>query len=332
MKIGIIGTGVFSVSIAHVLAQNTGNKIMMWSENKKLVEDYKKTNKLESIFKNKVFSENIVLTSSYEEVLKEIDLLLLMTSIPYIENVCKEIKEKIDVKIPICIGTKGIVTISGKEKFAYEIVKQNVKNPLVVLGGPTYAEDVLALDPIAFSIAYKGKKIKNLIQQAFDTNNVKMEFTHDFKGVSICGCVKNIYAIGSGILAGLGYKESTLAYYLTTVYKELENILYMYESSLTTLHSFAGFGDLVATCSSIKSRNYSLGLLLGKKRNKKEIDSFIEKNTIEGYVSLESIINICAKKHIKTPIIMAISKIIQEEEKPEYLLEVIKDIKLNSVY
>lgn len=332
MKIGIIGTGVFSVSIANVLAQNTENKIIMWSENKKLVEDYNKTNKVEPIFKDKVFPKNIVLTCSYEEVLKEIDLLLLMTSIPYLENVCKEIKEKIDVKIPICIGTKGIATTDGKEKFAYEIVKQNLKNPLAVFGGPTYAEDVLALDPVAFSVACKGKNTKNLIQQAFDVDNVKIVFTRDYKGVAICGCVKNIYAIGSGILAGLRYKESTLAFYLTTVYKELETILYMYESSLTTLHSLAGFGDLMATCSSIKSRNYSLGLLLGKNRNKKEISSFIEKNTIEGYASLESIVKICTKKHIKTPIITAISKIIQEEEKPEYLLEVIKNVKLNSIY
>lgn len=332
MKIGIIGTGVFSVSIANVLAQNTNNKIVMWSENKKLVEDYKKTNKLEIIFKDKVFPKNIVLTDSYEEVLKEINLLFLMTSIPYLENVCEEIKDKLDIKVPICIGTKGIVTTNGKEKFAYEGVKKNVKNPLAVLGGPTYAEDVLALAPIAFTVACKGKNNKNLINQAFDVKNVKMVFTRDHKGVSICGCVKNIYAIGSGILAGLGYKESTLAYYLTSVYNELETILYMYESSLTTLHSFAGFGDLVATCSSIKSRNYSLGLLLGKKRSKKELDSFIEKNTIEGLVSLEAIIKICSKKHIKTPIITAISKIIKEEEQPEYLLETIKDVKLNSIY
>lgn len=332
MKIGIIGTGVFSAAIASVLAQNTNSKIMMWSENKKLVEDYKKTNKLDSIFKDQVFPKNIVLTNSYEEVLKEIDLLFLMTSIPYLESVCKEMKDKIDIKVPICIGTKGIANIEGKDKFAYEIVKQNVKNPLAILGGPTYAEDVLALDPIAFAVACKEKNNKNLIKQAFDVDNVKMVFTRDFKGISVCGCVKNIYAIGSGIIAGLGYKESTLAYYLTSVYKELETILYMYESSLTTLHSLAGFGDLVATCSSIKSRNYSLGLLLGKKRSKKEIDSFIEKNTIEGYASLESIIKICTKKHIKTPIILTVSKIIAAEEKPEYLLEVIKDVKLNSIY
>lgn len=332
MKIGIIGTGVFSASIAYVLAQNTDNRVMMWSENEELVNAYKKSNKLNPIFKDKVFPKNISLTNSYEEVLKEIDLLLFMTSISYLENVCNEIKEKIDKQVPVCIGTKGIASCDGKERFAYEIVKKYLKNPLAVLSGPTYAEDVISLDPIAFLVAKQNKRIKETIKKVFDISHIKIDFSHDFKGVSICGSVKNIYAIGSGIVAGLGYKESTLAFYLTAAFKELETILYMFESSLTTLHSLAGFGDLIATCSSIKSRNYSLGLILGKKRNKKEIDAFLEKNTIEGYASLDSFLKLCTKKHIKTPIITAISKIINAEEKPEYLIEVIKTNKLNSIF
>lgn len=332
MKIGIIGTGVFSVAIAHTLSQNTDNFITMWSENKELVEEYKKTNKMESIFKEKVFPNNIKLTDSYEEALKEIDLLFLMTSISYLKDVSKVLIEKVDKSIPICIGTKGIVLYEGKERFAYEIIKQNLKNPLALLSGPTYAEDVVSLDPIAFSIACKNKKTREKLLKAFEVENIKIEFTQDFKGVSTCGSLKNVYAIGSGIIAGLGYKESTLAYYITAVYKELETVLYSLNSSLATLHSLAGFGDLIATCSSIKSRNYSLGLLYGQKKNKKELDSYKENNTIEGFVSIEAFINLFVKKHIKTPIVMAIFKIVNDEEKPEYLLEILKESKLNSIY
>ncbi len=332
MKIGIIGTGVFSVAIAHTLSQNTDNFITMWSENKELVEEYKKTNKMESIFKEKVFPNNIKLTDSYEEALKEIDLLFLMTSISYLKDVSKVLIEKVDKSIPICIGTKGIVLYEGKERFAYEIIKQNLKNPLALLSGPTYAEDVVSLDPIAFSIACKNKKTREKLLKAFEVENIKIEFTQDFKGVSMCGSLKNVYAIGSGIIAGLGYKESTLAYYITAVYKELETVLYSLNSSLATLHSLAGFGDLIATCSSIKSRNYSLGLLYGQKKNKKELDSYKENNTIEGFVSIEAFINLFVKNHIKTPIVMAIFKIVNDEEKPEYLLEILKESKLNSIY
>lgn len=332
MKIGIIGTGVFSASIANMLAQNTENKIIMWSENKKLVTDYKKTNKLEPIFKDKVFPSNITLTPNYDTALKDVDVVFLMTSIHFIESVCTSIKDKLNKNVLVCIGTKGIAMMGEKRKFAYQIAKSILKNPLAILSGPTFAEDVMALDPIAFSIACKGKKNKETLLKAFENPNVKVVFTSDYLGVSLAASVKNIYAIGAGILAGLGYKESTLAYYLTAVYKELETILYMYESSLTTLHSLAGFGDLVATCSSSKSRNYHLGFLLGKKKSKKEIDTFKENNTIEGLSSLEHCMALFHKKHIKTPIMTAILKIVNEEETPDTLLNTIKEVKLNSIY
>ena len=332
MKIGIIGTGVFSASIANTLAQNTENKIVMWSENKKLVTDYKKTNKLEPLFKDKVFPNNITLTASYDTVLKEVDVVFLMTSIGFVGSVCTAIQEKIDKSIPVCIGTKGITLYGEKRKFAYKIVKQILKNPVAILSGPTLSEDVVSLDPIAFNIACRGKKNKTTLLKAFDVPNVKVVFSSDYEGISISGTVKNIYAIGSGLLAGLGYKESTLAYYLTAVYKEFETILYMYESSLTTLHSLAGFGDLIATCTSNRSRNYTLGFMLGKKKSKKDIEAFKENNTIEGLNSLEYSLYLFHKKHIKTPIMTVIAKIINGEEKPDALLEVIKEIKLNSVY
>lgn len=332
MKIGIIGTGVFSASIANMLAQNTENKIIMWSENKKLVTDYKKTNKLEPIFKDKVFPSNITLTPNYDTALKDVDVVFLMTSIHFIESVCTSIKDKLNKNVLVCIGTKGIAMMGEKRKFAYQIAKSILKNPLAILSGPTFAEDVMALDPIAFSIACRGKKNKDILLKTFENPNVKVVFTSDYLGVSLAASVKNIYAIGAGILSGLGYKESTLAYYLTAVYKELETILYMYESSLTTLHSLAGFGDLVATCSSSKSRNYHLGFLLGKKKSKKEIDTFKENNTIEGLNSLEHCMVLFHKKHIKTPIMTAISKIVNGEETPDTQLNTIKEVKLNSIY
>lgn len=329
MKIGIIGTGVFSASIANCLAQNTENQITMWSENQSLVEEYKKTNKLESIFKDKVFPKNIVLTNSYEDV-KDTEIIFIMTSINYIENVCNSLKDIIDKTIPICIGTKGVY--GDKQKLVHELVKQILKNPIAILSGPTFAEDVMNLDPIAFNVACRGKKIKNTIQKAFDGANVKIEFTRDLVGIALCGSIKNVYAIGSGILEGLGYKESTSAYYLTAVMKELENILYMLDSDLDTLHSLAGFGDLIATCTSNKSRNYNLGVLLGKKKSKKEIESYKEKNTVEGVTTLENVQILLTKKHIKTPIITVLYKIVFEFEKPEALLEVMKDMKLNSIF
>ena len=323
----MIGTGVFSVAIAYNLAQNPENEIILWSENQDLVTNYQKTNQFTTIFKEKVFPKNIKLTTSYEEALKEAKIVFLMTSIPYLETVCKEIKGKLDKKIPICIGTKGIY--GAKPKFVHEIASTYLKNPIGLLGGPTFAKDVLTLDPLAFTIATKSKKVKKALQEAFKTSKVKLAFTKELTGEAICSGFKNAYAIGSGILEGLGYKESTLSYYVTLVFNELNSILYDFHlSNPSILYSFAGLGDLLATCTTKESRNYTFGTLLGKKESQENQEHYKKENTIEGLETLENAQKLLTKKKIKAPLFMVLYQIVFEGKNPENLIEEMEKIRI----
>lgn len=327
MKIGIIGTGVFSTAVAYNLAQNAKNSIVLWSEDKKIVEDFQKTNKFEKLFKDKEFPKNVTATTSYEETLKNADFVLLMTSIAYLESVCNDIKDVIAKDVPICIGTKGI--IGEKPKMVHQIVKGILKNPIGVLGGPTFAVDVCNLAPIAFNVATKSKKVRSAINNAFQLDNVKVVFTRDLTSVALLGSIKNVYALGAGMISGMGYKESTLAYYLTVIYNEAAKVIYKCDGEdVETLHSLAGFGDIVATCTSSESRNYQFGELFGKKKSKKDIDTFKEKNTLEGVETLKNIKVLVERKRIKAPILLALYAIIFEDAKVETLLEAMKEVKL----
>ena len=287
MKIGIIGTGVFSTSIALLLANNKENQIILWSENENLVEEYKKNKKLNSIFKEKTVPKNITVTNSYDEALDQVEIVFLMTSVNYLDDVCKDIKHKINPLIPVCIGTKGIA--NDNKKMVHEIVHKHLKNKFALLSGPTFANDVAKSDPIGFVLACKDKKTREIIHTVFSFHSVFIKDSTDFAGVAICGCIKNIYAIGSGILSGLGYHESTNALYLTKVYDEIGEILYKYKSSLETFHSLACFGDLLVTCTSNQSRNYTYGEKLGKNGSKKALEKYRKENTIEGISTLEVI-------------------------------------------
>ena len=321
MKIGIIGVGAFSTAMAFLLATNKENSIVMWSENEDLVKEFKETKKLKKIWNNKTIPKNINLTNSYEETLEDAEIVFLMTSVNYLENVCKDIKHILPSTTPVCIGTKGIA--SHGKKLVHEMAHKHLKNKITLLAGPTFANDVAALNPIGFILAGKDKKSRELIKMAFNQENLRIEETIDLNGVAICSCVKNIYAIGSGIIAGLKYNESTQALYLTNVYAELFNILYKYNSSLETLHSLAGFGDLVLTCNSSESRNYSYGEKIAKKTSQKTIEKYLEDNTVEGLNTLEAIYPIFKKKHLKCPIINILYAILLEEEDPKKLISVI---------
>ncbi len=321
MKIGIIGTGVFSTSIALNLANNKENNIIMWSENTTLVEEYKKTKKLIPYFNNKTVPKNITITTEYQEVLENIDILFLVTGVEYIKEVCKNIHRILDSQIPVFIGSKGI----GKEnkKFVHEIAKKYLKNKISIISGPTFAEDVAKIEPLGFTVASKDKKSQLIINKAFEESPIYFEKSNDLTGVAICGCLKNIYAIGSGILKGLNFNESTRSLYFTEIYKELGNILYKYKSSLETLNSLAGLGDLNLTCNSNQSRNYSYGEIIGKKGNKKEAKKYLEENTVEGVDTLQVLYPILKRKHVKCAIVKTLYNIIYNEEEAKKLIEII---------
>lgn len=321
MKISIIGTGVYSTSIALTLANNKDNKIVMWSENETLVEEYKKSKKLKNIFEDKVIPKNVSLTNSYEEVLNDTEIVFLMTGVEYLEEVCIAIKNIIKPNIPVCIGTKGIAL--NNNKFVHEIASKHLKNKIAILSGPTFASDIANLEPIGFVLASKSKKTRHIIKEALNFRDICIEETTDMTGTAVCGCIKNIYAIGSGIINGLGYNESTTAVYLTKIFEELGNILYQFKSSLAIQNSLAGFGDLTLTCSSTKSRNFTYGKMIGTKAAKKEIKNFLENNTVEGINTLNAILPILNKKHVKCPIIKTIYDILNNNENPKKLIEVI---------
>ena len=322
MKIGIIGTGAFSISIAMFLAQKKSNKIILWSENKKLTDEVKKTKKLPSIFPDLKLPTNITITNDYQKAIDDKDLIFLMTNISYLEKICKDLKPLINKKIPLIIGTKGML---NTPLLVHQIVKKHLKNPVAVMSGPTFAEDVLNLEPIGLCLASKKRKIKQLFKTLFSDLTIKITYTSDINSVALCGCLKNIYAIGSGILNGLNYHESTNALYLTKVYQELDNILFDYGNDYKVISNLAGLGDLILTCSSNKSRNYTYGTMLGRKTSKKELNNYLKTNTIEGLNSLNSILELLKKAEIKAPIITTIYKIVNENQDANTLITTIME-------
>lgn len=320
MKIGIIGTGVFSVSIALSLADNKKNQIILWSENEKLVESFNKTKKLDTIFKDRKMPENISVSNSYHDVLDDVSVVFLLTSAAYIKNVCLDIKEIINKKVPVCIGSKGIL---DNGKIIYDVVHKILKNPLAVMGGPTFSEDVASLKPYGFTLASESKKAIKIIKSAFDLDKVYIETSNDIMGCSLSGCLKNVYAIGSGILSGLGYQESTKALYYTRVYQEYASILYHSYAYEDVLSQLAGFGDLVMSCTSSKSRNYLYGEMIGSKETKKKIKDFQKSNTIEGISTLEILAKKYQKKRFKTPIISTLYEIVFDGRDGSILVDAI---------
>lgn len=314
MKITIIGTGAYSVGIALMLAKKRENEILMWTENANILDEFNKTHKLTSIFPELIIPSNISLTTSYEEALSNTGLIFLITSAKYILNVCKNMQPYYK-NIPICIASKGI------EHTTLNTLSNLVRNTLntnnvCVISGPTFAVDLVNNEPAALAIAGYNKKTINLVKENLANETLKLRISSDIIGIQLCGSIKNIIAIAAGILKGLGYSESTQAFLINESLHDMKNIIHALGGKKKTILSFAGIGDLLLTCSSTKSRNYSFGYIIGSTKDKEKINEYLKNNTVEGYYTLNSVYKMLQKKGIEIPIITLINNIVCNGQNP----------------
>lgn len=318
MKISIIGTGIYGVALALNIAENN-HDILMWSENQELVQSFKKNHSLDTITKAK-FPQNINLTNNIEEAIKNTDLIILVPASKYIRSVVNSMKDYYKPSIPVCIASKGIENDTCM--FLSDVVKEVLNTKyLAVISGPTFASDLINKEPSALTLAGNNKKVILSVQKAFSNKYLKFRVNHDIWGTELCGSIKNVIAIASGILEGLGYLESTRAFLITESIHDIKELLEKLECNPKTILSFAGIGDLILTCSSSKSRNYSFGKLLGSKVSKNEIEEYLKTNTTEGYYTLLSIKKLTKNRKINMPIINVIYDIAINNKNPEILSE-----------
>ena len=241
-------------------------------------------------------------------------------SIPtaFLSSSIKEVK-KYYKNTPICIATKGIEQKTNL--FVYDVVKNILKtDKIAVISGPSFAVDIAHNYQVGLTLACQDKETIDLTFKALANNHFKLRKSHDIIGTELCGSVKNIIAIASGILKGLNMPESTSAMLITESLHDIRALIKGLGGDGNTVLSYAGFGDLLLTATSPKSRNYSFGLLIGSKVSKEEIDNYIKNTTIEGLYTLKSISELVKNKDVDMPIINLMEKIIYEHKAPEELV------------
>lgn len=319
MKITLIGTGVYGLAIASSLAKNN-HDITMWSENKEKVKEYEKTKQLKSVLESLTIPDNIKVIGSMQDALVNPDIVFITCSSKYVTSVAKDMLPFFEKDTPVCIASKGIEEKSGK--LLSNIIKEILPTKNVaVISGPTFAIDVINNEPVALAIAGTNKKTITKVMDALSGPTLKLRKSSDLIGIQICGSVKNIIAIASGILGGLGYSESTQAFLINESLHDIKHLIRLLKGKGRTVLSFAGVGDLLMTSMSKKSRNYSFGYVIGSSKDSKEIQKYLETTTVEGYHTLKTIINLLNEKNIDIPLIYLINDIVDGKKDPHSLAD-----------
>lgn len=317
MKVGLFGCGAYGMALSSILIENNCD-VTMWTKFQWEKEQLQETRQNEKLIPNFKISDKIKLTTSVETCINGQDLLIIAIPAAFVDELAIEMKPYIKNN-HIIIATKGIEQDTGL--FINQILEKylDTKN-IGVISGPSFAIDLVSKMPAGLTLASKKKKTRELAKRALQNRYIKLRETTDVIGVEICGSIKNVIALSSGMLEGMKANESTKAMLITEAMRDMQEILFAFGAKRRTVDTFAGIGDLLLTCTSTKSRNYSFGKLLGEKRSKEEIQEYLSKTTVEGFYTLESIYKLLKHKRVTIPIIDLIYDIAVEGLEPEALL------------
>lgn len=308
MKIAILGTGALGIAIAKIL-ENNGNEIYMWTkfkDEKEALEIKRENHKLLPGIK---LDNSVKITDNLEEALLSATLIINVLPFVAIEQTSIELKKYIKNDQLVCSTTKGIDDDTFKT--TTEILRKDMPNNIFcALSGPSFAIEIANGENISFVLASTQIEKCNLVKEIFESQNITIEQSDDEIGTQICGAIKNAIAIGSGILFGMEAADSTKAAYLAKGMKDMVKIMENLGGKKETVYSFAGVGDLILTCMSEKSRNFSFGKLIGQGKTKDEAIALLGGKTVEGIKTIESLHNYMEAKNSKLDIIPKIYNII----------------------
>ena len=317
MKVGLFGTGAYGMALSSILVHNHC-EVTMWTKFEEERDLLLKARKNEKLIPNFMLDSTVEITCNVEECIQDKDVLVIALPAAFVSSLCEEMAPFIDDN-HIIIATKGIE--QGTGLFMHEIVEKHLKTKnIAVISGPSFAVDLVTKMPAGLSVASKSPETILLARRALQNNYIKLRDTNDITGVEICGSIKNVIALASGMLAGLHANDSTKAMLIAEAMHDMEAILDAFECNKRTVLSFAGIGDLILTCTSVKSRNFSFGKLIGEKVPREEIDQYLSTTTVEGYYTLESIYQLLKNKEVTIPIIDLIYEIAVNGKDPDLLL------------
>ena len=311
-NIAIIGSGSWGVALAIHLAK-LENKIKIWSfmqEEADLINNEKKCKFLPEI----TLPEGIYCTTSYEEAIKDSEIVLHVTPSKFTRNTVKEYKKYVTNQT-IVICTKGFEkeTLSSLD----EVFKQEIPNvKLAVLSGPSHAEEVSKAVPTAMVIASEDEKIANELRDIFMNENLRVYTSKDVKGVELGGALKNIIAFCAGVAAGIGLGDNTFAALITRGLCEISRLGVALGGKYETFYGLTGLGDLIVTCLSEHSRNRTAGKLMGQGKTLEEARNQIGM-VIEGVDNVEVAYELAKKYNVDMPIVNAVYDMLYNNLSPK---------------
>ena len=297
------GGGAWGQALAITLA-SLGHKSTLIVSDK--IRETDINNHLSKRFPQTKLSPLIKASVDKNQIIQQCDLIFITTESKRVLDVINQVALLSDKNIHVIITSKGFATNKG-ETFS-EVVESNFpKMILSILTGPTFADEIANNQPAAAVIANKDIEKANSICKLFHNSNLRLYPSNDPKGVSIAGAVKNIIAIGAGIIEGLGLGDNAKAALITRGISETSELIKKAGGNYSSAFGLAGIGDMTLTCSGPHSRNMAYGIKIVRNENEPPTE------LVEGLNAINATIALSKKLDLELPIMSSIKKILNKE-------------------
>jgi glycerol-3-phosphate dehydrogenase (NAD(P)+) len=317
LKIAVVGAGSWGTAIADLLGSK-GFQISLWVYEKEVKDQ------IERFQENKLFlpgyklSANILPSNDLAAVVADKNLIVIVVPSHLMRAMTEKMAGHLAGGTAVVSASKGIEqkthrTMSG-------VIKENIpevaEDCLAVLSGPSFAKEVVQKIPTSVTVACKNSDCADTVQNVFATPYFRVYTSNDVVGVELGGAVKNVIAIAAGMLDGLGLGLNTRAALITRGMTEVRRLGLHLGANPRTFTGLAGFGDLVLTCTGNLSRNYTVGIKLGRGQKLKDILNEMHM-VAEGVKTAKSVYNFSRKLKVEMPICHEIYRILYEDLAPK---------------
>lgn len=314
-RIGVLGAGTWGMALARMLS-NSGHGVTVWSAIEKEIDEFSATRRHPNL-PGMVIPQQIEFTKDIRTVCENKDVLLFAVPSVFVRSTAKKAAPFIadgQIIVDVAKGIEADTLFTMSQIIADEIKKPEVK--IVALSGPTHAEEVARDLPTTIVSACADAEAAQQVQAIFANSCMRVYTNEDVLGVELCGALKNVMALGSGIALGLGFGDNTKAALITRGMAEIVRLGRAMGCQEQTFYGLAGIGDLIVTATSMHSRNNRCGILLGQGVAPEEAVRQVGM-VVEGIYALNAAMRLMEKYQVDMPIVKAVNAVVNQGADPQ---------------
>lgn len=306
-KIGILGSGSFGCSLGYIM-DKAGHDIFIWGYNKSEIDDIKKNRENKKHLPVIKLKESIQFSTDFEN-LKGCSLVIFAVPSFAVGETIEKCYKYIDDDCIVINVAKGFDPDTNK--FLSDILQPYLKQDIVVLSGPSHAEEVARGIPTTMVASSKNESNAKYVQDVLMVENFRIYVNDDIIGTQVGGALKNIIAIACGICEGLGLGDNSKAALMTRGLAEVSRLGRKLGAKLETFSGLTGLGDLIVTCTSVHSRNTRAGIFIGRGFSPKQAMDKVGM-VVEGYNATRSAYAYMNEYNVVMPIVKGLYGVLFE--------------------